>query len=272
MANKDQQPLGEQRQLPIWSAEHRALPNAFARSALFNVANSRKGERDNYKRRSIATLRGATLTYTGEELRQDDEDVYLQVLHLARLQHLGTEVQFSAYAMIRDLEWTSNGRSYKRLIDSLDRLKASAVAVTVERPDGSRENYTGSLIRAFRWKETGVDAPSRSWTVLLEPEIVALFSPNSYSRLDWQMRLKLPPMAKWLHSFYITHQNPYSYKVETLRELSGSEVKELRQFRHRLKKNLELLTELGFFTEARIDPRLDLVVVTRNLALSNAPR
>ena len=62
-------------QLPFWPADVRGLPNAFARSALFNVANARKGARDNYKRRSIATVKGASITYTGEELRQDDEDV-----------------------------------------------------------------------------------------------------------------------------------------------------------------------------------------------------
>ncbi len=258
-------------QLPFWPADVRGLPNAFARSALFNVANARKGARDNYKRRSIATVKGASITYTGEELRQDDEDVFLQILHIARVQELGTEVRFTAFALLTELGWTKNSASYRRLVDALDRLKASAIAVTVDMPGGGRENYTGSLIRSFRWKEDNTsNVPLRDWTVLLEKEIIALFSPAGYSRLDWKLRLKLPPLAKWLHSFYITHQKPFPYKVETLHELTGSEIAELRKFRYKLKHALELLVEHGFFISAKIDPRTDLVMVERRIAIAAA--
>lgn len=254
-------------QLPFWPAEVRGLPNAFARSALFNVANARKGERHNFKRKEIATVKGATISYTGEELRQDDEDVFLQILHVARTQELGTEVRFTAYALLTELGWTKNSASYKRLVDCLDRLKASSVAVTVELANG-RENYSGSLIRSFRWREQNGEAPLREWTVLLEREIIALFNPASYSRLDWKLRLQLPPLAKWLHSFYITHQKPYPYKVATLHQLTGSEIADLRKFRYKLKQHLELLVEHGFFRSAKVDARTDLVLVERNIAIA----
>lgn len=39
-----------QLQLPIWPQDLRGLPNAFAMSALFTVANMGKGERKNMKR------------------------------------------------------------------------------------------------------------------------------------------------------------------------------------------------------------------------------
>lgn len=254
-------------QLPFWPADIRGLPNAFARSALFNVANARKGARDNLKRKQIAAVRGISIQYTGEELRQDDEDVFLQIVHIARIQELGTEVHFTAYSLLTELGWTKNSGSYKRLIDCLDRLKASSLAVTVELPHGARENYTGSLIRSFAWRESGGEVPMRHWRVLLEKEIIALFSPASYSRLDWQLRLKLPPLAKWLHSFYITHKNPYPYKVETLHILTGSEIAEIRKFRYRLKAALELLVERGVLARAWIDARTDLVMVERAKSL-----
>lgn len=254
-------------QLPFWPSNIRGLPNAFARSALFNVANVRKGARDNYKRKSVASVKGVQIQYTGEELRQDDEDVFLQIMHLARVQELGTEVCFTAYALLAELGWTKNSGSYKRLVDCLDRLKASAIAVTVELPNGTRENYTGSLIRSFRWKEDGMATPLREWTVLLEKEIIALFNPGSYSRLDWNLRLKLPPLAKWLHSFYITHANPFPYKVETLHGLTGSEITELRKFRYKLKITLELLVQHEFLEKAWIDSRTDLVHIQRKIGL-----
>lgn len=250
-------------QLPFWPNELRGLPNVFARSALFSVANIRKGERQNLKRHEIAALKGISITYTGEQLRQDDEDVLLQLLHIARLQELGTEVRFTAYSMITELGWTRNAGSYKRLIDCIDRMKASAVAVTVE-SGGIRENYTGSLIRSFRWYEGTPDSPLRMWEILLEKEIISLFNPESYSRLDWKVRLKLPPMAKWLHTFYHSHKIPFPMKVETIHKLMASEIKELRMFRSKLKISLSLLVDHGFLLTATIDPHTDNVIVERS--------
>lgn len=258
-------------QLPIWPNDLRGLPNSFARSALFNVANMRKGERANLKRHPITALAGIQITYTGEELRQDDEDVFLQILHIARLHNLGTEVRFTANSMITELGWSRNAKSYKRLVDTLDRMKASAVAVTVEDIRGAKENYTGSLIRSFRWKEGSSGTPMREWEILLEKEIVALFNPESYTRLDWKLRLKLAPLAKWLHSFYHSHQSAYPLKVATLRDLTGSGIKQLYVFRFKLKEALAMLVEQGFFISAYVDERTDMVVVERafNLRLAH---
>ncbi len=179
------------------------------------------------------------------------------------MHELGTQVQFTAYSMIMELGWTRNSGSYKRLVDCLDRLQASSVAVTVESMAGKRENYTGSLVRSFRWVEALTGAPMRDWEVLLEKEIVNLFGPDGYSRLDWKVRLKLPPMAKWLHSFYHTHEIPFPFKVESIYAYCGSEIKQMRVFRYRLKQALEILVDQGFLISASIDPRTDTVIVER---------
>jgi len=251
-------------QLPIWPNELRGLPNVFARSALFSVTNLRKGERQNLKRHKIAALKGISITYTGEQLRQDDEDVFLQILHIARTQELGTEVRFTAHSIICELGWTRNSGSYKRLVDCIDRMKASAIAVTVESASRGRENYTGSLIRSFRWCEGTAEEPLRLWEILLEKEIIALFNPESYSRLYWNVRLKLPPMAKWLHAYYHSHQMPFPIKVETLQSLMGSEIKEIRMFRSKLKAALALLVDNKFLLTAIVDSKTDLVRVERS--------
>lgn len=267
MVSRHSQTVTLPHQLPFWPEQARGIPNALARSALFNVANARKGDRRNLKRIEIAAVKGVTIQYTGEELRQDDEDVYLQIMHICRVQELGTEVRFTAHALLTELGWSKNSASYKRLVDCLDRLKASSLAVTVD-ADDRKENYTGSLIRSFRWREDGANgSPMREWTILLEKEIMALFQPTSYSRVDWKLRLTLPPLAKWLHSFFHTHRMPFPYKVETYHKLTGSEIKELRQFRYKLRQALELLVERGFLLSAKIDPKSDLVIVERAAAL-----
>lgn len=108
----------------------------------------------------------------------------------------------------------------------------------------------------------------REWEIELEKEIVALFGTETYTRVDWAMRLELTPTEKWLHSFYHTHQDAYPYKVATLHELMGSKVKELRMFRFRLRAALRRLVDLGFFDQAKVDAQ-DLVHVTRKGRLTH---
>lgn len=250
-------------QLPLWPNGMRGIPNSIARSALFNVSSLRKGERKHYKQREIAALGGISITYTGEELRQDDEDVFLQILHLARTHDLGTEVEFTGYSLLTALMWTTNNGSKKRLHDCLVRLSATALGITVTDRSGAREGFSGSLVRAFRWRDEATGKSARKWMVKLEPEIAALFDPQCYSRLDWTLRMKLPPLAKFLHTFYHTHSVPFPYKIEKLHQLTDSDTKSMRHFRANVKEALEILVDKGFFISAIIDPRTDTVQVVR---------
>jgi len=249
--------------LPVWPNSHRALPNALARSALFNTASARKGERERYWQHEVPVPQGTRMLYTGEELRQDDEDVYLQVLHLARLEGLGDEVFFTAHAMLVEVGWTVNSKSYERLSACLYRLTAATVSLTVQDKRGLRETYAGSLLRSFRWRESPDGPPLSQWRVRVEPELAALFDPAYYSRVVWAMRLELPPLGKWLHMHYSTHAYPFPVRVATLHKLCGSDTVQLKQWRYKLKIALAALVESGFFLSAHIDPKTDLVHVER---------
>jgi hypothetical protein len=250
-------------QLPLWPNKQRGIPNAMARSALFNVTNLRAGARKSYERRVIAAVGGIGITYTGFELRQDDADVLLQILHLARPHDLGTHVSFTGHSLLKSLTWSINNASKERLISCLSRLSATTLDISITDREGLREGYAGSLIRSFFWRDDSTGKALRNWSVLLEPKIAALFLPSSYSRLDWELRMSLPPLAKWLHTFYQTHSMPFPMKVETIHRLTDSDAKELWHFRADLKKALGLLVDKSFFISAVIDPRTDTVQVVR---------
>jgi hypothetical protein len=247
--------------LPLWSKDYRGMPNALARSALFSV--SRSAERRHFMREVIAASQGITLVYTGEELHQDDEDVFLQVLHLAKEQKLGEDIKFTANSMILALGWTRNTGSYERLSRCMARMAGMLLELTVSMPDGSRVHYAGSLIGEFSWREKVSDDPLREWVVSLQKNIVKLFDPHAYSLLHWPTRMSLTPTAKWLHAYYSTHKMPFPVKVATLHAAMGSEIKAMRSFRAKLKEALALLVDLGFLLSASVDPKSDLVNVER---------
>ena len=249
---------GEVVQLPIWPEPTRGLPNTIARSALFTV-RYRNSRRRHLKGHVVAALSGITITYTGEELRQDDETVMLQLLHLARLQPLGEPVTFTPYSFLRSIRWPTSGRNhYDRLAACIDRLNATGINVA------SRTiRYGGSLVRKFSYMddETGERLPQ--WTVWLEPEIIRLFGADDYSRLHWEQRLQLKkPVSQWLHSFYAGHREPHALKVTTIMQLCGSSTRSVSSFRGALRRALDDLVRVGFLVEWRIDDD-DLVHVVK---------
>lgn len=250
--------------LPLWQQTHRALPNAIARSALFNTANLRSAAPREYKKAvAIAATTGILIEYTGEELRQDDEDVFLQVLHLAKEQKLGQDIGFTANSMIIALQWPRNGDSYSRLHGCMRRMIATAIEMTMERPNGGKAGFSGSLLAGFKWKEEEEGDPHREWRVSLDKNIVKLFDPDAFSLIHWETRLSLPPLARWLHSYLSTHRDPYPIKVSTLYTLTASRCAELKGFRANLKAALKVLVKVGFLVSAKIEPKSDLVTVER---------
>jgi hypothetical protein len=253
----------EPSRLPDWSNDYRGLPNALARSALFTV--SREGPRKQFNNEIISSSSDATIVYRGEELRQEDEDVFLQILHYAKEQQLGENISFSANAMIVALGRTSNRASYDRLIDSLKRMTGMLLEISVRLPDGAMVRYGGSLIVDYtvREKDSGGDKLMQYWVVSLNKTIVRLFDPQAYSLIHWPTRQGLSPMAKWLHVYYSTHKKPFPVKVLTLRKAMASETKLTRAFRSNLKDSLNVLVEKGFFLSFKIDPKSDLVIVER---------
>ena len=69
------------RYLPEWPDGQRAMPNELLRSALFTCRN-RNHPRRFMKDEEIAVIGDGQVIYRGEELRQDDELVWMHLMHL----------------------------------------------------------------------------------------------------------------------------------------------------------------------------------------------
>lgn len=226
-------PLAQVVKLPLWPEAVRAVPNGFLRSALFGAI--RRGARRYLERERIAALEGIEIFYTGQRLDQGDLDVWEMLLHIARLQDLGSECRITAYQLLKALGKTDTGKNRDILDQRLSRMKATAIDIHI-----GRYGYEGSLIdEIYRDKET------REYVFRANSKLRTLFEPDQFTLIDWSVRRELDgqPLAQWLHGFYASHAKPYPISVTKLRELCGSEYERLDNFRRDLRKALNALVE-----------------------------
>ncbi len=260
-------------QIPLWSEEHRPVLHDLVRSALFTC-----GQRDarmDLKAKPIYALEHIRITYTGEELRQRDYDVYLQILHLSRGITVDSRqewVEFGARALIKLLGWTQNSRSLLELRETIRRLTACALEVTRARTKTSVPVvYGGPLLLKYAGAQEGSFDEVTFWKVQINTEVAAQLKPGDYTRIDWKIRAQLSPLEKWLHAFYSTNQNPYPMKVETIHKLCGSRMAEIKFFRRAIKAALVRLAEVGFLSSWQIDDTDKVKVVRSQMITAEGP-
>jgi hypothetical protein len=194
---RKRQSLLSDKQLTLWVDAVRGAPNEIVRSALFTAKN-RNTPRADLKRAVVAVIGDGEITYTGEELRQDDETVWLQLIHLARENGLATPFQFSPYSFCKALGWPLTGQSYDRLESCMTRLQATSLKITSTRLGNE---VSLSMLPGFQAKRRK-DGDGGLWTVRMHDELVFLFSEFQYTRVEWQRRLALPEgLATWLHAY-----------------------------------------------------------------------
>ena len=233
---------------PLWDEDRRGVPGDLVRGALFTIG--RGEERRQLKRERVASLGSVAIYYTGEELRQRDADVFLQLVHLHRGKAPSEPVSFVARDVLKSLGWTLGARGYHDLLATIERLKTTSLKL-VSTTQGRERGFAGSLIRSFGYRD-GSDEGSRAWCVTFEPAILVLFNDVAYTEVDWQQRLSLSPMAKWLHSYYHTHSSPSLLQIELIHTLCGSTTKSLPRFKQLLKGALTELEDCGFLNEWQI--------------------
>lgn len=276
---RKRQSLLSDKQLTLWVDAVRGAPNEIVRSALFSAKN-RNTPRVNLKRALVAVIGDGELTYTGEELRQDDETVWLQLIHLARENGLATPFEFTPYSFCKALGWPMTGQSYSRLEACMTRLQATSLKITSARLGNE---VSLSMLPGFQAKRRK-DGDGGLWTVRMHDELVFLFSEFQYTRVEWQRRLMLPEgLATWLHAYYASHREPFSVRVETLAVGAGlmheheipdesqlddgtlkAKFKErLRDVKKLMVKALDALKKSGFLSDFEVT-RGGMVIVRRS--------
>lgn len=244
-----------------WAESKRAFPVGFGRSALFRVGDKRD-PRQTFKKAVIATVDNSVLTYTGEELRIDDEDLLLQLLHLAKGQEStknGFEVRFSASSMLGVLKWGNGAAAHERLRLCIERLQVGSIFYKRGNDSLSQEFY-GSFINEASHQQL---SRLSEWVVLLNRKSAQLLMPRA--ELDWPTRVSLrSDLSRWLQT-YIECESLGEYQdhpLEELMRLSGSKAKEITNFKTSLKRALdELALNKAIMSYTFMTPRLVRIFV-----------
>ena len=245
-------------QLPLWPEVMRSLPNEILRSALFNARN-RKNPRSMMKSEPVAVIGDGRISYRGEELRQDDETVWLQLVHLARRHVAGQLVEFTAYSFCKEIEWSINSKSYDRLKECLRRMQATGLDVYSKRLG---RGVSLSMIPFFEYEDSETQKKLQHWRVRIAPELVELFGDHYFTRIEWAQRLQLPDgLATWLHGYLATHRVPHPIKIETIARGAGLTETNKPELRRLIKRALTNLINCGFLIDFNIYD--DIVTVKR---------
>jgi hypothetical protein len=250
-ARKDKEPTTEAVlpdppycQLDLWPEPERGSPNTFLRSALFAAIQSEKrqvlqGPQTSPTKKprgvGITSQAGFAIEYAGVQLDQYDLDVWLQSIHLARCQPLGTDCEFRGSAFLKAIGRKNGFAQYEDLNESLDRLTSGDVVIKQE-----SLVFTGHLISNYVRDER-----TRRYKVTFAEEILKLFGYASWTGLQWEERRKLrgKNLALWLHGYYSSHAKPYPVTVQFLHKLCGSRAQQLKHFKVELKKAFLLLED-----------------------------
>jgi hypothetical protein len=256
--------MSDQLKLPFWaSTVERGVPNSLARSALFGMVE-RGPERQQFKKKVIASYAGTKILFSGEALNQQDLDLWLELVD--RWKELGElSLVYTKHGLCKMIGKSKSARAYKQIEESLLRLYNADIEVRTKTPKG-QIRYFGRLVQEMFWIDEDSKMEAR---INMNPNLAALFGGKGnrqYSTqiIDQRRSLK-GDLSKWLYGYIITHRTsldkmePHWIRLNKLKELSGS-TSTMKSFKFNLKKALVQLESAAVVAEWDINEDSVLIV------------
>jgi hypothetical protein len=250
-------------QFPLPFGENtRAVSNSLARGSLFAAVQG-KSRRFIQQYILVGEVDGVTVEFKGEQFNQDDHDTLLQLVKMALHKPFGGDIYQSVNTVLRGIGRTTHKEQRRQLFEQISRLVSGTIRLTTP-----NIRYEGHLLDDASTPQDQAILPQyrRHLAYRLNHKFARLYAESSYTVFDLQDRLKLKgrgsELAKWLHLWIIGNAQQFAHKVETIRQLCGSRNASLKNFRHELRRALDLLKDAGIITAWQIDEK-DLVHIER---------
>ena len=229
----------------------RFIPNDFARTALFTTRNKRVPRRQYLNEVVYHLHTSVVVKYSGTELRaEDDEIIWLQILHYAKNVPLGSSFEVSIKDLVRDVGWSKNGTYYDKARQCISRLKANEILFENKKAYGRSPGL--SLIGKYEMINDGEGQPTR-YRMLIDPELILLFAGNNFSNHGWDRYLGLKPVARRLADYIESHKHPFPLSLESFKHVCGSEDASTTSWRQTVRKACKQIEDCRIAAVAFLD-------------------
>jgi hypothetical protein len=220
-----------QQLLPEIFEDKRAIPNCFLRGALFGMV--RKGRRALVENQPIFTMSQYEVAFSGSEMDQNDLEVWDTLMYLAKKRNVNNELRITLYDLCQQMRIANSGTNRDALVARIKRLKFGMVTIKTD-----KKEFFGSLINNGYVDIDGDGKLVIEYNKKLNP----LFIDNEYTFISADIRHLLGEnqLARWLYSFYESHEKPIPFDIEFIRKLCRSD-SELKGFKQKLKLALGMV-------------------------------
>lgn len=229
----------------------RHIPNDYARSSLFTARNKRQPRKTLMHEKLFHYNEHVSILYTGIELRaEDDEIVWLQILSYGQKVALGLPFEFSVKDLVRDVNWSKNGRNYDRARECITRLKANEVLALNSKAYG--KSGAISLIQNYTAVNDAEGKPTQ-YRVWIDPNLIVLFAGNTFTSHSWEIYRDLSPVARRLTDYIESHKYPYPLALEKFRQMCGSSDSNTTSWRQTVKRACAEIEMANIAAAARLN-------------------
>lgn len=221
------------------------LPSELLQSGLFRPAIGPRASYADWTK--VPSLAGTSIWYKGEELRQDDQRVFLKLLKIASRERGGTSQSFSLRSFASGvLGWADNGDSASKLRLSLNRLTTASVRIerALQSSKIEKKAESSTLLHCFQLL-TAATFTDRGFAVTLDPRVYPLFEmPQTALALSTRFSLG-DGLTSWIWAYIQSANCDYPHYLSSLRELAYKTNYESKAFTQQLKGSLNELMKEG---------------------------
>ena len=229
----------------------RHIPNDYARSSLFTARNKRMPRDSLMKKKLFHYNEHISILYTGIELRaEDDELVWLQILSYGQSVAFGQPFEFSIKDLVRDVDWSKNGRNYDRARECITRLKANEVLALNSKAYG--KSGAISLIQNYT-SVNDLEGKATQYRVWIDPNLIVLFAGNTFTSHSWEIYRKLSPVARRLADYIESHKHPFPLTLAKFRQICGSSDANTTSWRQTVKRACKEVVKVKIADAARLN-------------------
>lgn len=239
--------------LPGMDEFMRAMPNHIARSSLF--APVARGRKKIHKDMVLVSRGDALIKFWGEQLDEEQADVWMQAMHEAIKVPLGEPVIIERAEFLRSIGRATSGQNYKWLHRTMESLAFAMLVIEVTR-SGTPKLAIGKTRAIHMIEGFDYDDEAEAYTLRVDPRWRAMYGNREFALIDWDKRLKFGPrqdMAKALQRLVATSADPVQrYGLDWLKdklEYAGR----LRDFKDALEKAMRELERLEIIGGGRIE-------------------